>query len=402
MLVNLLLLLSLVLGSAGTPLSVKMSIKDDQSALHTELLNSLFSTISYDSYEEASVIVSSMTMGYNSQSTTLTQTIASHPSQNITSVLAATAEDPPDYQKLVEYAHIASASYCIKKGLSRGKMKDNCRLEVCNSPQFDDIDILHVFDLNKWGGVGSGYYALDNKKKQILLVYRGSALRRDWIGNMDFLPVEYVPLVAKKIGSECVGCTVHRGFYVILQNVRNIIKEVLLLSKKYPDYKLVLVGHSLGAALAVLTGIEFQLLGYEPLIVSYGSPRVGNARFNEFCEELLQLDRLTETISNKKDFDHGLVKVMHKGDVIPYLPPSPIFLSAGYNYYIDKGTLPHESKDLDRFNGNNEEVEAEQAFYTNNEKVEVELAFYTNPSKYWIESLGKYQHSHYFIKISGC
>jgi predicted lipase len=62
------------------------------------------------------------------------------------------------------------------------------------------------------------------------------------------------------------------------------------------------IGHSLGAALALLDGVRLRLLlapTTDVRVVGYGMPRVGNQEFATFVDTILS-DRV-QRINNKKD-----------------------------------------------------------------------------------------------------
>jgi len=45
----------------------------------------------------------------------------------------------------------------------------------------------------------------------------------------------------------CSGCEVHKGFYTAEQNViKEVLTQVQNLKAKFPEYKVVVTGHSLG------------------------------------------------------------------------------------------------------------------------------------------------------------
>ena len=72
---------------------------------------------------------------------------------------------------------------------------------------------------------------------------------------------------------------------------------------------------------------------------------------------------------------------------------------AGYEYFIDKRDLPHEESDIDRrgldhsgfFGKRDDEVKATGLKDLN-----------IKPSTFWPNKLGKFEHTHYFRKITSC
>lgn len=304
--------------------------------------------------------------------------------------------DPQDYKDLVHFAGIASIAYCIKHGLQPGELEEedtNCPQERCQAEEFRDIEVVQIFDYNERGGVGSGFYGLDHKRKEVLLVYRGSASSRDWFSNVDAMPVKYDPslnLDLKFDDFECEGCLVHRGFYLFIRNNSSIVfKKVNELCNEYSDYQLVVVGHSLGGALAILGGLELNLMGQKALVISFGGPRIGNHKLMDFIDETFDTPGLESNIEKHKSLQPGLVRVTHQNDFVPYLPPpSMLFSHAGYEYYINQRDTPHTNRVIERKGSD---------FSANTINVKV-----PSPGKLWPESFGKYEHTHYFIHITDC
>ncbi|ODV81687.1 alpha/beta-hydrolase [Suhomyces tanzawaensis NRRL Y-17324] len=302
---------------------------------------------------------------------------------------------PEYYEKLVSYAKLASVAYCLDFGLSEGELgteSSGCTLPICLEPEFESIKILKLFDSNKWGQIGSGFYAVDHDTKRILLVFRGTYTRRDYVSDLDFKPVAYTPLevISKKDDRDCEGCKVHRGFYKYLKrNCEKIIENLEILMDEHEDYQLVIVGHSLGAALAILTGIEFQLMGHDPLIISYAGPKIGNQKYVDYVNSLFDIESVTERIENENFIESGIIRVVHKGDFVPALPPSPLFQTDGYEFTIEKKELPHLPTDVmlkgPHFEG-----------------ISPSFRESRSPNELWSSLIRSYEHAHYFVRITGC
>ncbi|KAI3403191.2 hypothetical protein KGF56_004080 [Candida oxycetoniae] len=313
----------------------------------------------------------------------------------------ASSEKPNDYLKLVQFANMASVGYCVSKGLSPGLLGDpktKCSLDACSNDMLKDVEIIRIFDFNRMNEVGTGYYAVDKKRKTIILVFRGSASNRDWVTDLNFMPIKYTPIVYNEkfkdgpvyIRSECLGCEVHQGFYQFLKdNSGAVITAGVEMKKKYPDYQFLIIGHSLGGAFTLMSAIEFTLLGYDPLVVTFGGPRVGNQKFADFADKLFDTEDVAARIAKERDFSRGFIRVVHRHDIIPLVPP--MYCHAGYEYFIDKRGLPHEECDIDRRGENHSNFFGKRNFNFN-----------FRPSSYWPERLGKFEHTHYFRKITSC
>ncbi|KAI5962132.1 uncharacterized protein KGF55_003208 [Candida pseudojiufengensis] len=317
-----------------------------------------------------------------------------------------------DFSKLEQFANLASVGYCVTKGLSTGVLSDpntNCPLEACQNSVLKDVEIIRIFDFNTLNEVGTGFYAVDHKRKTIILVFRGSASRRDWVTDLNFFPCPYEPIVFDKdfkdgepyITTECVNCKVHRGFYNFLKdNSGAIISAGIKMKEKFPTYSFLIIGHSLGAAFTVMSGIEFLLLGYDPLVVTFGGPKVGNEEFCNFMDDVFDTEEVAKQIDNCHDFTRGFIRVVHRHDIVPSLPP--MFAHAGYEYFIDKKDLPHEECDLDRRGMCHSGLLTKRDSSSLSKRDFGLKEFKVKPSFFWPNKLGKFEHTHYFRKITNC
>lgn len=146
-----------------------------------------------------------------------------------------------------------------------------------------------------------GYSSVDNA---IFVSFRGSQDIKNWILNLETTMTGY---------SLCSGCQVHKGFYSGFQMVRSqVMTQVQALKAKYPTATILVTGHSLGGALAVLAAVELQnSYGSVADVYTFGQPRVGNIPFAAYY---------TTHLANT-------FRVIHYGDIVPHLPP------AGFGFY---------------------------------------------------------------------
>lgn len=253
---------------------------------------------------------------------------------------------PSDFFELKKYANLASVAYCLKAGLREsipiGIQNETCPSLACSHEGIDHYRVLKTFRFDGWFDVGSSFIAVDHHEQTLYLTFRGTSSTQDWINNFAAFLVDYTPLVfSNGIDAEkrkCDGCKIHRGFNsFVLQNGVKVVKEVIKLKKELPEYQIVVSGHSLGAVMALLAGIELRLLGYDTLVVTLAGPKVGNQGFANFTNELFQTDKTVHHISKHQSFeflDVGYVRMIHKHDIVPLLPPSRTYHHAGYEYYL--------------------------------------------------------------------
>jgi hypothetical protein len=90
-----------------------------------------------------------------------------------------------------------------------------------------------------------GYIGYTPSQKTIFVAYRGSIELQNWLDNIDVVFTAY---------PYCNNCQVHRGFYSAEQDsIVGVLQQVQQLKKQFPNYKVVVTGHSLGLLLSPLS-----------------------------------------------------------------------------------------------------------------------------------------------------
>ena len=147
-----------------------------------------------------------------------------------------------------------------------------------------------------------GFVGFLASTQSIYVAYRGSSNWQNWMANLETSMTPYTSFP----NGECEGCKVHRGFYAaLLADFDAAAAEVNRLLKVYPTYKVKTTGHSLGAALAQLAGMELMARNI-PVSSTYnfGQPRTGNGKYSAFVNSLITT------------FRH-----VHYADPVPHVPP---------------------------------------------------------------------------------
>ncbi|PMD39708.1 alpha/beta-hydrolase [Hyaloscypha variabilis F] len=320
-------------------------------------------------------------MRYSSISTTLLILCASiglsHPSQTplgaadagSTAPLLAQAQNANIsiqlFAELEELSRIVDISYCVgTTGISKPFL---CASRCDEFPSFELVD---TFNTGPLMSDSCGYIALDHGtrrlgKGRIIVAFRGTYSIANTIVDLSTVPQEYLPYPDnpddssdpgqpisspreegrkkkflhwiprpgwlrkqdveedKKLEEvKCLNCTVHSGFWTSWENTRPfILPHLKILKEKYPKYRVDLVGHSLGGAVAALAALELNHLGWEPVVTTFGEPRVGNSGLRNYIDRVFDLP--SEHFSGPGIFPHQsgrYRRITHVDDPVPLLP----------------------------------------------------------------------------------
>jgi hypothetical protein len=157
-----------------------------------------------------------------------------------------------------------------------------------------------------------GYIGYHQGQKAIYVSFRGSDSIQNWISNINAILTTYP-------APGCSNCEVHKGFYQAEQSCfPDVLNHVKTLKSTYPDYQVVVTGHSLGAALATLVSVDLINVGISPVrMFNYGSPRVGDTNFANYVNSVI------------KDRN----RITHHKDLVPHSPMHERFTHHSGEWY---------------------------------------------------------------------
>ena len=146
-------------------------------------------------------------------------------------------------------------------------------------------------------------------------------------------------------GPSCSNCTVHAGFLASWQNTRDaILEDVQQALNDHQDHRVVLVGHSLGGAVALLAALEFSARGWEPQVTTFGEPKVGNEGFVKHVDQLFPED------------EANYRRITHVDDPVPLLPLTEWgYRSHAGELFISKPDLPPDISNVRKCIGDADE-----------------------------------------------
>ena len=182
---------------------------------------------------------------------------------------------------------LSGAAYCGKDNYSKMSLTGKATGFIVDAVLHDSKTDLQ------------GFTGVLPSEETIYAVYRGSSSVLNWIDDMDIIKTKYLTY------PEC-GCSVHKGFYNAATHLKNAtISSIHKLYKKYNYKKIIVTGHSLGAAIAQLIGMELHAYGLPNQIYNFGQPRIGDNKYAGF------VNTVTE----------DLWRFTHNKDPVPHVPP---------------------------------------------------------------------------------
>jgi triacylglycerol lipase len=169
-------------------------------------------------------------------------------------------------------------------------------------------------------GPGFGWVAQNVADGVAIATFRGTQSADDWLHNLDFILAAYQPIPSAGM--------VHAGFQLYYMTIRSSLLS--LLAKVAPACRrLILTGHSLGAALSELAApdvLHHLNARWQPEVQNFAGPRVGQSDFVNVFDAQIDI----------------CFRVVNIWDLVPNVPPPLIFEHVGLAVMIDGGFTLNE------------------------------------------------------------
>ncbi len=160
-----------------------------------------------------------------------------------------------------------------------------------------------------------GLMGRNTASRTAFLSFRGTSDVAEWVADIDAVPDDYRAISG--FGQ------VHAGFQDVYELVRANITANLATAAAGCD-QILITGHSLGAALAVLAAPDVARNmppnTIEPRLITFAGPRVGVSDFVAKFNALIE----------------SCYRVVNFLDVVPFLPPAP-YVHVGAQISVDSG-----------------------------------------------------------------
>ncbi|GAQ82878.1 Triacylglycerol lipase [Klebsormidium nitens] len=185
----------------------------------------------------------------------------------------------------------------------------------------DDVDSIRSWTCSRCHGLTTGFLVkqvVNDQRAQLtamvgespqlqaaIVAFRGT--RREsvvnWIADLKFIQrrLDY---------PKSAGALVHHGFYTDYHNTTmrpELTKALLSLLAEKPSLPVYVIGHSMGAALAILCALDLRVNFGLPDVRLWnaGGPRVGNKAFTDYFKRWVP----------------NSIRMVNGHDVVPHLPP---------------------------------------------------------------------------------
>ncbi|KAL4924525.1 lipase family protein [Aspergillus undulatus] len=123
-----------------------------------------------------------------------------------------------------------------------------------------------------------GYIAADHTHHLLLISFRNTETRGNLLIDISMVQVD--------ASTACPACRAHMGFWIAADAARRVLAgSVRDFMGRYPGYRLVITGHSLGGAIATLHAAFWRSRGVETDLYTFGAPSVGNYAFAAFISD---------------------------------------------------------------------------------------------------------------------
>jgi hypothetical protein len=304
----------------------------------------------------------------------------------------------PSLYDLIWRGSVFSAiAYCTKHNrVSLGPLPEACPCTLCtDSPDIVEVSIIYA-------GTVSGVVFRDDTTREIVVGLKGTTTNTEWAIDFNIIPVPYHSLNKRPKGlkkwykqnKECKGCTIHKGFYSGAKEIHDkTFDKVIALAKKYPDYKIMVTGHSLGGALAPLIANEYLKMGLHTTLITFGSPKIGNPLFAKW------MDDIWNTHDHYSDLDgihstSSFIRVSHKDDFVPLVPTRQMgYKHCGIDVFFTTPDLPMDITNIKLRNSPSQ-------LSVNEAEEEVELIFSNSTYSDYQKSMDS--HRNYLLRMNQC
>ena len=212
-----------------------------------------------------------------------------------------TCEVEFDIDKAKTYAYASALVYC-----PLDKIKNNTCGMAGTLTLKDGMELLHSFSNNASYNPIQYIILKRKKEKEIVISFSGTQNPEQLLLEMVFsYNVKYV--IHPTLGGN-TKVMEYFYYYYVKQFRGEFEEQIPKWHEKYPNYKFVFVGHSLGGAMTVNAAVDSLLSKWVPAdkiaVYTYGQPRVGEKGYTDVLQQA----------------SGEVFRVIHNRDLVAHIP----------------------------------------------------------------------------------
>jgi len=225
------------------------------------------------------------------------------------------------------FSQYSAAAYCANNINDPSTVYISCS---ANGGQCAEVEALKPLLYTSFYQVGgqktTGYVAIDKTNDLIIVAFEGTPglTSAEFIDNLELDRTD-TSICGDADTND--SCEVHSGYLEAWEDVESLVAAALVsATAKYPTYKIIFTGHSLGAAIAAIATAVERNAGYVIDLYSYGQPRIGAQDISTY-------------ITNQAPALGNNYRVTDYNDLVPQYPAHTDVLGADWDhitpeYYI--------------------------------------------------------------------
>ena len=169
------------------------------------------------------------------------------------------------------------------------------------------IAVSHFRDMHE-DPINTAFGFVAQSSDALVVSFRGTQTECEWADDFDFLWERFDPILP--------SIEVEQGFKKVYMALRDAVEW------SGETKRLIVTGHSLGAALALLCAVDLRDRNLHPEVVTFAGPRTGGRVFREYFERAVP----------------SCFRVVNLWDVVPHAPTELMgYVHVGTEVRVDGG-----------------------------------------------------------------